>query len=194
MFTHAYQSFIWNTVASERILKWGCQAIPGDLVFDPNPSTTSLSVLPCKNVPPPTKAITLIDLESEIILDLDESFPLTVDPLTESRTLNSLSPSQEKEESFVPPSVLRLTSKNAHQFSIQDIILPLPGSDVLYPENEFGDLYTTLMRIDGLNPHAMHQVHKLSSLSLSSPPTSQFYSILFCSLVSSFLFFLLKFQ
>ncbi|KAK9366217.1 pseudouridine synthase [Lipomyces kononenkoae] len=34
MYVHAYQSFVWNTVVSERIAKFGLSVLEGDLVFD----------------------------------------------------------------------------------------------------------------------------------------------------------------
>lgn len=35
MYVHAYQSYVWNAIVSERINKYGCEApIVGDLVFE----------------------------------------------------------------------------------------------------------------------------------------------------------------
>jgi len=35
MYIHAYQSYVWNAVVSERINVYGCdKAVPGDLVFE----------------------------------------------------------------------------------------------------------------------------------------------------------------
>lgn len=36
MYAHAYQSYVWNTVTSKRVAKYGLQVVPGDLVFDNN--------------------------------------------------------------------------------------------------------------------------------------------------------------
>ena len=38
MYIHAYQSYVWNAVVSERIRRFGChRLIPGDLVLEKNP-------------------------------------------------------------------------------------------------------------------------------------------------------------
>lgn len=37
MYVHAYQSYVWNAIVSERIKVYGCERpVVGDLVFDQN--------------------------------------------------------------------------------------------------------------------------------------------------------------
>ena len=37
------------------------------------------------------------------------------------------------------------------QFTIHDVVLPLPGYDVVYPDNELKDNYRQIMAKDGLD-------------------------------------------
>ncbi|GJJ69952.1 tRNA pseudouridine13 synthase [Entomortierella parvispora] len=53
-----------------------------------------------------------------------------------------------------------LTAEDVDNYSIYDVILPLPGYDVIYPKHAIGDLYKEFMAKDGLNPHAMRRPQK----------------------------------
>ena len=59
---------------------------------------------------------------------------------------------------------LILTEANVDQFTIYDVVLPLPGYDVQYPTNKIGQYYMQMLNRDGVE---LGQRHKIKELSLS---------------------------
>lgn len=53
-----------------------------------------------------------------------------------------------------------LTASDLSDYSIFDIIMPLPGFDVNYPGGELGEKYRAFMKIDGLDPDNMTRERK----------------------------------
>ncbi|KAJ2648892.1 multisubstrate pseudouridine synthase 7 [Coemansia sp. RSA 1250] len=49
----------------------------------------------------------------------------------------------------VKPTVV--TAENINNYTIYDVVLPLPGWDIMYPEHDVKELYTKLMEKDGLS-------------------------------------------
>ncbi|XP_063405520.1 pseudouridylate synthase 7 homolog isoform X4 [Mytilus trossulus] len=115
MYLHAYQSYLWNSVTSQRIKQHGLQPVIGDLVL------------------------------TEEIQELQEG-----------------EDNDNKDIRIVQPIVL--DEKNVSQYSILDVVLPLPGHDVTYPPNEVRKWYETLLAEDGLTLDSFK--HKIKSLSL----------------------------
>jgi tRNA pseudouridine13 synthase len=76
MYIHAYQSYIWNMVASERVKLHGLKPIIGDLVYD----KTKIGKHYC--------------------------------------------------------NIIKLDDNNINLYEIDDVVLPLPGHNVVYPNNE----------------------------------------------------------
>ncbi|ORX91128.1 pseudouridine synthase, partial [Basidiobolus meristosporus CBS 931.73] len=111
MYVHAYQSFIWNQMVSQRIRMYGSdKPVAGDLVLAERPLEKGGGCV---------KALTSADLS---------------------------------------------------QYSIYDIVMPLPGFDVEYPENEIGKRYLERLGKDGLDPRGMHRSVKEFSLPGSYRP------------------------
>ena len=42
-----------------------------------------------------------------------------------------------------------LTEENVGEFQVTDLVLPLPGYDVRYPDNEMASWYRQLLAVDG---------------------------------------------
>ncbi|KAJ2508269.1 multisubstrate pseudouridine synthase 7 [Coemansia sp. RSA 2052] len=66
--------------------------------------------------------------------------------------------------SRVEPTLV--TAKNIKQFTIYDVVLPLPGWAVTYPEHEIKGVYVELMKRDGLSPFGLGK-HPLKEYKLT---------------------------
>ncbi|CAD6501738.1 BgTH12-01987 [Blumeria graminis f. sp. triticale] len=138
MYVHAYQSYIWNLVASERWARYGSQVVAGDLV---------LVDLPKNN--PSNEA------------KYDESGEIIVRPAAHDICLT-------RDAIYERARPLSSDDISTQKYNIFDIVLPLPGFDVEYPANDIGDYYKTLMGSEeggGLDPADMRRKQKDFSLS-----------------------------
>ena len=141
MYVHAYQSLVWNVVASERWKRFGPTIIEGDLVLIDEHADKTESVIKKEYVDEDGEAIVHPSAEDRAA-DPDDMF-------TRARPL-----SQEEAES--------------ESYTIFDIVLPTPGYDILYPANEMERFYQDFMgseRGGGLDPHDMRRKWKDVSLS-----------------------------
>ncbi|KAJ2592402.1 multisubstrate pseudouridine synthase 7 [Coemansia sp. RSA 1797] len=69
-----------------------------------------------------------------------------------SDNAHAKSKAPEEETRVVPVLV---TEENASDYSIYDVVLPLPGWDVRYPEHQVKNVYEELMAKDGLSPSGL---------------------------------------
>ncbi|AMD21127.1 HEL154Cp [Eremothecium sinecaudum] len=119
MYVHAYQSYVWNMVASKRIELHGLNVVAGDLVLDQSGEEKDL-----------------------LALDPTDSEPAFAEDLRETQ--------------FARAKPLSQADVESGKWSIQDVLLPTPGFDILYPENEeLKNLYVEIMAKDNLDPFTM---------------------------------------
>ncbi|TQS37129.1 hypothetical protein Golomagni_02407 [Golovinomyces magnicellulatus] len=138
MYVHAYQSFVWNEVASERWARYNNKVSTGDLVLiESKTQTTSLHT------------------------QFDDSGEVIVQPAAHDVSV-------PRDVMFDRARALSSDEVASGKFTISDIVLPLPGFDVEYPANEIGQYYKTFMASEkggGLDPADMRRKQKDFSLS-----------------------------
>ncbi|CAK7211898.1 multisubstrate pseudouridine synthase 7 [Sporothrix curviconia] len=75
---------------------------------------------------------------------------------------------QEEEQFYQEARVLSAEEAASDRYTIFDIVLPVPGFDVLYPDNDIGEFYAEFMgrpENGGLSPYNMRRPQKEFSLS-----------------------------
>ncbi|KAJ3774471.1 pseudouridine synthase [Lentinula raphanica] len=130
MYVHAYQSYVWNAIVSERIRIHGAEKpVVGDLVFEVDPDTkTGDGQIPAKD-------------ENE-----DENDDAT------DKGLSNRARKKLTRKPWSPPQVKTLTEEELDQYTTLDVIMPLPGTDVAYPGGQLGERYREFLKMDGLDP------------------------------------------
>lgn len=142
MYVHAYQSLVWNVIAGKRWELYGHQVVEGDLVI----VSEHIDKDPNAAGPPPTH---------------DEQGEPIVQPAFDDRATRP-------EDDFDRARSLTAEEASSGKYSVFDVVLPLPGYDVVYPPNAVGEEYKTFMaseRGGGLDPYNMRRSWKDISLS-----------------------------
>ncbi|KAH8433516.1 pseudouridine synthase PUS7 [Aspergillus melleus] len=138
MYVHAYQSLVWNFAAGERWRLYGDKVVEGDLVLIHEHTDKEDGHTAASNV----------DADGEVIIAPGATDSSFVD-YTRARALTADEAASGK-------------------YSVFDIVLPLPGFDVLYPANAMTDFYKQFMASEqggGLDPFDMRRQWKDISLS-----------------------------
>ncbi|KAM3422512.1 hypothetical protein BST61_g13 [Cercospora zeina] len=151
MYVHAYQSFVWNTVAGRRWELYGSTVVEGDLVV----------------VGEKDAAEGLTNNGAPAKEELDEHGEPIIHPSASTEPGNP-GATGELDDPFVRARPLSKEEAESGRYNIFDIVLPLPGYDVIYPANELGKVYVDFMASDEggkLNPYDMRRTTKDFSLS-----------------------------
>jgi tRNA pseudouridine13 synthase len=147
IYLHAFQSFVWNYVVTERI-SWGAKVLPGDLVMAES-TTAAKSKAP---KPVATNDASEIDQDGEVIIHA---------PPDHTGVTNT---NPGEEEKFKRARALSKEEAESGKYSIKDIVLPTPGWDIVYPQNALMEVYTRVMKEHTLDPLNMKRSHKETSL------------------------------
>ncbi|KAL2478601.1 Pseudouridine synthase family protein [Forsythia ovata] len=129
MFIHSYQSYLWNHAASMRVQKYGFnQVILGDLVYSKEQDT--------KNETGSSK------------LEFEDSSSNEVDI---NGHFDDISVTDLPAERNMSVKALNEEDIGAGNYTVDDIVLPLPGSRVIYPLNDIGKVYQDLAKKDDIS-------------------------------------------
>ncbi|VDM16196.1 unnamed protein product [Hydatigera taeniaeformis] len=156
LYAHSYQSLVWNKIASRRIQELGVdedeRALVGDLYFSD-----------CPSIP---KGLRSVDSSSELCYD--ESFAQSTVVVPVADAASAACDVEEVagdgggetvfESSKAPttPAAPSRVTEGGERPLIYQVVLPLPGYDVVFPDNESGNWYTEilcedLLKIDDFN-------------------------------------------
>ncbi|KAL8686863.1 MAG: hypothetical protein Q9218_006807 [Villophora microphyllina] len=150
IYVHAYQSLVWNVIAGARWRLYGNKVMPGDLVL-------------IDDHPDPTKEASTAEVSSSNAPAVDQDGELLLEAETGDRA--SAAEGIFARARPVMESELKLPGCNITVF---DIVLPLPGYDILYPANASGAIYKDYMgSMEGghLDPYNMRRKWRECSLS-----------------------------
>ncbi|GAB2277577.1 hypothetical protein Dimus_012286 [Dionaea muscipula] len=143
MYVHSYQSFLWNHAASARVQKYGAEEVVlGDLVY-------------CKD----DGSAASVDINSPDYEDGVSNEALTSSNFDELIELNP-----EDRNHLV--KVLNADDLVNGNYTIKDVVLPLPGSRATYPSNDITDVYHDLTRKDKIS--LTESVHNVKEFSITS--------------------------
>jgi len=128
MYIHGYQSFLWNLVVSKRIQVYGCKVpVVGDVVLVDKEASESEPA---------------VDGDAE---DADEENDSNLSEIDKLKKTSKL------------PAVKSLTEADLSSYSIFDVLMPLPGFIVKYPDGDLGKLYKAMMLADGIDPDDLYR-------------------------------------
>lgn len=151
MYVHAYQSLVWNFALGERWRLYGDKVVEGDLVlvneFKEQDGETSTGAHRVGE-----DVDTTVDADGEAIILPDSTGDGAV----------------SADSVFERARALTAEEAASGRYGIFDIVLPLPGYDIIYPPNAVGEFYKSFMaseRGGGLDPYDMRRKWKDVSLS-----------------------------
>ncbi|GAB4855407.1 hypothetical protein Ancab_024030 [Ancistrocladus abbreviatus] len=144
MYVHSYQSYLWNHAASIRVQKFGAEGVVlGDLVYCKEESSKDAMGV---------NSLAYEDDISTEMFDCGNPDEIPEPDVTEDRRH--------------PVKVMDAEDLVKGNYSIEDVVLPLPGSRAIYPGNDIANVYHDLARKDNIS--LMESVHNVKEFSITS--------------------------
>ncbi|XP_075073818.1 multisubstrate pseudouridine synthase 7 isoform X2 [Nicotiana tabacum] len=142
MYVHSYQSYLWNHAASMRVQKHGFdQVVLGDLVYSKEqPKEKETFVAECEDV--------------------------NGNDMDDYSNLDETSETDLPEEKNISVKAINEEDLISGTYTIEDVLLPLPGSRVIYPSNDIGEVYCDLAQKDGIS--LTETAHKIKEFSITN--------------------------
>jgi len=139
MYVHSYQSYLWNHAASMRVEKYGIsQVVEGDLVYKTGSS--------------------LGEATTTDTFDDDDSHVNSSEMEMSCETL--------PEEKIQSVKIVDSEDLLKAVYSFEDVVLPLPGSETLFPGNEVARIYHEIAKKDGIS--LIESAHGIKDFSITS--------------------------
>lgn len=127
LYLHAYQSYIWNRVASFRYRQFGLEVVEGDLVFiGPEEEADAFPV---------------DDELAEVVVDESMTEDADKPEAVSSNSVKANIPSEQ---------IVLVTAENRDQFTIYDVVLPIIGGLSKLPANSTKEYIEKLLEEDGI--------------------------------------------
>ncbi|KAH9197850.1 hypothetical protein AeNC1_000217 [Aphanomyces euteiches] len=113
IYTHAYQSYVWNEAASYRLSKYSpTESVVGDMVV---------------------RGAVLPDVNVEDMEEVADEEP------------------KKKRQRVTESDIIFVTEENLHEYTIEDVVLPVHGYSTLLPKNDVAKIYERCAKDDGVD-------------------------------------------
>ncbi|XVF06287.1 hypothetical protein REPUB_Repub06bG0034400 [Reevesia pubescens] len=143
MYVHSYQSYLWNHAASMRVQKYGSnEVVLGDLVYCKGGDAEKVKVAPAEHE--------------------DNSFEDAYD----GSQLDEISGTDLPEGKNNLVKAITAADISTGNYTIEDVVLPMPGSRTIYPMNDIADVYHEMAKKDRIS--LTESVHNIKEFSVTS--------------------------
>jgi tRNA pseudouridine13 synthase len=153
LYLHSYQSYMWNQLATFRIKEYGPNPIVGDLVYlNPEVADDTVELMETddnsNDDDGKDKLRTALDLLS-LIFNCN-SFPNKLNYLYFLNLADKSRDKTEEVEASDKPEVKVLKEEDLPNYTIYDVLLPLEGTEVKWPENGVKKYFEHLLVENGM--------------------------------------------
>lgn len=151
LYIHAYQSLVWNEIASRRIREFGNELKVGDLVFVDDANNVKHNDALCED---------FVAVSNDDDDDDDEDNENDEEKVVEDDKPAAELPDAEISRFKTMVRPLTEDDIKSGSYSIFDVVLTLPGHDITYPDNECKIWYEERLARDELSSEKLKSKQK----------------------------------